>query len=230
MGLPQIFQTTISGIAIACAPHVLGRIYGRAKERFKSKNIEQTRLNQLSAFLAFDVHGRDRLIVEQTFRSIFGHLYEYDEVVCLLRSRSPIKAFSTAKWARQFVEFDYIMGCFKFKPAYEFKARRKRLRRIYAIAYGIFAYAALGPWTPSLQAHLSWPSVFGLLFLSVVFGLLAWASISLSTDISAAERFLFAAEPAVVTDSSMQHETRRTDYSRGDQFNIRECTDAVDKA
>jgi hypothetical protein len=240
MEIPQIIQTTISGVAIACAPHVLGKIYGRAKERIKPKNIEQERLDRISALLAFEIDKRGRLIVEQTFRSVFGNLYEYEEIVCILAGRSPLKAFSTIRFARQFVDFDSPKGVFKFKAAYKLKSKRQRLRRIYFATYLIFAYAALGPWSPSLQIHTSWPSAVCLLFFSAIFGLFAWASISLSTDISAAERFLVAAEPAAVTDetegapperdSSIQHETTRADYSRDEQFHMRKSTDTLDTA
>ena len=195
MLIPQVLQEILSAVATALAPVILGAIQRRLKERARSKDVEQVRLNQLSSFLAFDVRKRDRLIVEQQFRTTFGTLYEYREILCILEGRSPLKALATMRTVRHLVNFDVARLVFDFKASYATAQQRIWKRRLFFTAYAISVYAALGPWYFAERSLVSSPTVLALLFSTAFFFLMAWAILDLATDISAAERFLAAVEP-----------------------------------
>lgn len=195
MIIPETVQHIFSFIATLIAPAILGALQSRLKERTKSRNVEQGRLDQLSAFLAFDVVKRDRLIVEQQFRTTFGALYEYSEILCILDGRSPLKALTLMRTVRHLVEFDQSSRKFKFTQSFATSQQRSRRRWGVFFAYAMSVYAALGPWYFAEQPPVPWTVVFALALSTAFFLAIAWAALDLATDIRAAERFIAAIEP-----------------------------------
>lgn len=190
-------QTTQIAIrtAAALAPIVIGALLERRKERSRTKNIEQTRLDQLSAFFAFDILKRERLVVEQQFRTIFGALYEYGEILCLLGGRSPLKAFVVLRTVRHLVEYDQLQQRFSFRKGYLTDRQRSIKRWGYFTAYAASAYSIIGAWSILAQLSMSWTNLALLSLVTMFFGSIGWMSLDLATDIRSAERFMAAAEP-----------------------------------
>ncbi|MFL9904579.1 hypothetical protein PQR71_41705 [Paraburkholderia fungorum] len=191
----QFFQPIVSIPATVVSTIIVAWIQARFKERVRFRNVEQARLDQLSAFLAFDITKRERVIVEQQFRNIFRTLYEYSEILCILNARSPLKALATMQTVRHLVEFDIEQGRFRFKPSYSTAQQRKWRQRLLFFAYAASVYAALGPWYFTGHTSLPWTSVLVLGLSTGASSFIALACLDLSTDISAAQRFMSAVEP-----------------------------------
>lgn len=181
--------------AATLATIVLGASLDRRKERSRAKNIEQGRLDQLSAFFAFDILKRERLVVEQQFRTVFGTLYEYGEILCILGGRSPLKAFAMLRTVRHLVEFDPRHRRFGFRKGYVTSFQRGIRRWGFFTAYGASAFSIIGVWSIAVQPSMSLTNFALLLLASVFFGSIGWMSLDLATDIRTAERFMTAAEP-----------------------------------
>lgn len=200
MNNPDIIRQISQGIATFLSPLIIGLLNEKLKSRIKSKNIEQTRLDQLSSFLAFDVTSRSRLIVEQQFRTIFGSLYEYGEILCALRGKSPLKALTLMRAVRHLTVFDHVDQRFVFVENYSTESQRIRRRWLFFVAYVAAVYAAFWPWYFSLSGATHWSLVTFLLISTIIFLGLAWAALGLATDIRAAERFMSAIEPFLGSD------------------------------
>lgn len=213
---------TISSTLLEILPHistpiaaaVFASIRSKIGERGKSKNVEQGRLEQLSAFLAFDIKKREKLIVEQQFRTTFGILCEYKEILCMLSGRSPLKALTTMRTARGFVNFNPKEDVFQFKPSYATLKKRTLKKWGYFGAYAILVYAALSPWYFLKQSLLPWPSLILLLFPTAIFALMAWATLDHATDISSAERFIIATESPSAEDTQDSIAVPLTSFTR----------------
>lgn len=181
--------------AATFATIVLGASLDRRKERTRTKNVEQSRLDQLSAFLAFDILKRERLVVEQQFRTIFGTLYEYGEILCILGARSPLKAFTVLRTVRHLVEFDPLQQRFSFRKGYVTDLQRGIRRWVYFTAYGASAFSIIGAWSIAVQPSMSATNIALLVVATLFFGCIGWMSLDLATDIRVAERFMTAAQP-----------------------------------
>ncbi|OHV00443.1 hypothetical protein BLA34_12690 [Ralstonia solanacearum] len=182
-------------LGAAISPKVIGDFFARSKEKSRSKNVEQSRLDQLSSFFAFDVLKRSRLVVEQQFKTIFGTLYDYDEILCILSGRSPLRALMLMRTVRHLVEFDHSLRKFNFRKAYSTEQQRTSKRRFYYVAYAVSVYAIFGTWYLAAQPSMSWLAVTLLIVPTLIFGSLAWVSLDMSTDFQVAERFITAVEP-----------------------------------
>ncbi|HEF4757541.1 hypothetical protein [Burkholderia multivorans] len=195
--IQNIANLIVSALASAFAAWLIAHLQMRWKERIKSKNLEQTKLDQLASFLSTDISKRNRLIVEQQFRAIFGSVYEYREILSILNSTSPLTVLSMMKTVRHLIQFDESSNKFIFRAAYATERKRKIKRFMFFTAYAVSVYAAFGPWYLFSHQNLSWLTAGALLLPTIFFAFIALATLDISTDISATKRFMAAAEPAI---------------------------------
>lgn len=187
----------LPGLATTVAAWLIAHLQMRWKERIKSKSLEQAKLDQLASFLSTDISKRSRLVVEQQFRAIFGFLYEYQEILSILNSRSPLTVLSMMKTVRHLIDFDEKSNIFIFKDAYNSERKRKSKKLMFSAAYAISVYAAFAPWYLFSHQNLSWQTAAILLLPTIFLGFIALLTLDISTDISATKRFMSAAEPVV---------------------------------
>jgi hypothetical protein len=187
----------VSTLASIIAAGLIAGLQMRWKERTRPQSLEQAKLDRLASLLSFDIQKRNRLVVEQHFRAIFGTLYEYREILCILNSKSPLTAFTLMKTVRHLVEFDEKTGEFAFRAPYTTDRQRKWKRIALLVAYAISVNITFSPWYFYTQHPLSWLTAAVLFCWTGLFGFIAVATLDLSTDISATKRFMSAAAPAV---------------------------------
>ncbi|QHE92198.1 hypothetical protein PI93_017505 [Pandoraea fibrosis] len=196
--LTLIFDAATKIIPVISTAAIAWRRYSR-EPKVKRKTRDQQKLDQLSAFLAFDIRHRDRLVVEQQFRIFFSGRIDYLEIVCLLGAKRQLTAFTFLPTARPFVIFNESEGHFAFRNLYSTQTKRRIWKASFFAVYCFLCLAAFLPWSTLDFERSGWQSVFALSVLCAMSFWAAWGSLTFSADLSIAEKFVDAAKSAEVT-------------------------------
>lgn len=123
-----VLPVIVSLLGFANAPYT-------RKLKKRSKAVEE--LEFLSAFLAFDVSKRPRLIVEQGFSVFWGYTYSYDQILHMLKFNNPSSAFNLYRKTRHYLELK--------NGAFDWAKKKKPSDKFYSVRYFISLYIGLYP-------------------------------------------------------------------------------------
>jgi hypothetical protein len=139
--LMLLFTKVLPPLATAIFIPFAKKFFARSIRR-KSKAIED--LEFLSAFLAFGVEKRNRLVVEQAFAGYLKHKFDYEELASVLKFKNPMKGFRLLKASRQAINLE-ADGAFCFKREYSEGAGRLARMLGNFLLYIVLFYLAAFP-------------------------------------------------------------------------------------
>jgi len=163
----------------------------------RSKEIES--LEFISAFLAFDITRRNRLVVEQTFEIYLKKRLSFEEIQAVLGLANPLRAFRLLCKVGQYVLFNSEIKSFEYRSFVSTEKKRNIHSILNALGYIFFAFLGilLFLYSPELVGN-SHPLVYlPLGFVSLALLFLSYLFLEDVSAISAASLFLNEAENKV---------------------------------
>jgi hypothetical protein len=139
----NMLETVLKAIVFVLVPYLIKWII----QNFSTPRvvIKKQRLESMASFLAWPIHKKNSLIVQEKFKEFFNYLYTYEEIVFCLSVNNPLHAFSLLKTHSAFLELNKESTKIIFKENYATQKQRRNYKIHSNVMYFLFSFIGLLP-------------------------------------------------------------------------------------
>lgn len=177
--------------------------YLRADRNFqpigRRRAKEHESLEFISAFLAFDISRRHRLIVEHAFEIYLRKRLSFEEIQALLHLANPLRAAKMFTRVGQYVSLNSATRQFEYRSFVSTEMRRAFVHATNVICYFFFSIAGVLVFlfAPDLIGNKHPLGYLPLGFVALMLLFLSYLFLEDGTSFSVAERFLKETEKTI---------------------------------